>query len=68
MKDYIPVEGNLHLVRDKKTGAILNLNKSGLEFAKHKKNADKKEKAEKQKLKDEVAELKKMVQDLIRAK
>ena len=46
MKNYIPVEGNLHLVRDKSTGAILNINKGGLYAARQKKIAESEAKKE----------------------
>ena len=51
MKNYIPVKGNLHLVRDKSTGAILNLNTGGLLAARKKKMDEKKEESEKEDLK-----------------
>ena len=35
--DYVKVEGNSNLVKDKKTGAILNVDMNGLEAAKRRK-------------------------------
>lgn len=68
MKNYIPVKGNLHLVRDKSTGAILNLNTGGLLAARKKKMDEKKEESEKEDLKNEVKQLKALVKDLIESK
>jgi hypothetical protein len=64
MKNYIPVEGNLHLVRDKSTGAILNINKGGLYAARQKKIAESEAKKETENLKSEIAELKQLIQNL----
>lgn len=62
--DHIPVENSPNLVRDKSTGAIINTDKSGLELAKARKAARKKEQEELQNLKSEVKEIKELILQL----
>ena len=61
---YVPVENSNHLVRDKSTNAIINIDNSGLEKAKARKLARKKEQEEIQDLKSEVRELKELILQL----
>lgn len=68
MSQYIKVEGNNSLVRDKKTGALININTN--EFNRSKAirqkmlNKDKEFKM----LKDEVGEIKSLLQQLLEKK
>ena len=76
--NYVKVEGNFNLVKDKKTGAILNIDKNGLEAAKRRKRLaveQQKEKeiihqlkSENEELKNDVKEMKKLLNDLIDSK
>ncbi|MDB4350326.1 hypothetical protein OAA38_00805 [bacterium] len=61
---HVPVENSRNLVRDKSTGAIINIDESGLELAKARKTARKKEHDEFNELKGEVKELKKLILQL----
>ena len=61
---YVPVENSNHLVRDKSTNAIINRDNGGLEKAKARKLARKKEQEEMQDLKSEVRELKELILQL----
>lgn len=61
---HIPVENSRNLVRDKSTGAIINIDKNGLELAKARKAARKKEQNEFNELKSEVKELKELILQL----
>ena len=63
---YIPVENSNHLVRDKSTNAIININNSGLEKAKARKKARIEKDQKIDKLENEVSELKDMVRSLIK--
>jgi hypothetical protein len=62
---YIKVEGEIGLVRDRESGAILNTNVSEIKTAKirkaHRRNKD----AEMQKLKDDVQQIKSMLNQLM---
>jgi len=75
---YVKVEGNSNLIKDKITGVILNIDKNGLELAKRKKrlaSEQQKEKeiihqlkSENEELKNDVKEMKKLLNDLIDSK
>ena len=62
---YIPVEGNKDLVRDPRTGAILNTNKKAYFRAIQDKQRRNAEDSEYESLKSEVAELKDMLAQLL---
>lgn len=62
---YIPVEGNKDLVRDPRTGAILNTNKKAYFRAIQDKQRRNAEDSEYESLKSEVAELKEMLAQLL---
>lgn len=55
--DLIPVENNKGLARDKKSGAIININKSEVEKARERKRARKAKQEEYEELKETVAQL-----------
>lgn len=63
--DLIPVKGHEHLYRDARSGAILNTNKSAYFNAVRKKLAAKNKKDEFDSLKNEVSDLKQLVQQLV---
>ena len=63
--NYIKVEGETGLVRDKESGAILNTNVSEIHAAKIRKTKQRKEKAEMQELKDDVQQIKQMLNQLM---
>ena len=62
---YIPVEGNRDLVRDPRTGAILNTNKKAYFRAVQERQRRNSEDNEYESLKSEVAELKEMLAQLL---
>jgi hypothetical protein len=62
---YIKVEGEIGLVRDRESGAILNTNVSEIKTAKIRKAKQLKEKAEMQQLKDDVQHIKAMLNQLM---
>jgi len=61
---YVPVENSNHLVRDKYTNAIINIDNSGLEKAKARKKARIEKDQKINKLENEINELKSLVQAL----
>jgi hypothetical protein len=61
---YVPVENSNHLVRDKSTNAIINIDNSGLEKAKARKKARIEKDQKINKLENEINELKSLVQAL----
>ena len=61
---YVHVENSNNLVRDKSTNAIINRDNSGLEKAKARKLARKKEQEQIQDLKSEVKERKEFILQL----
>lgn len=65
MSNYIPVNGNSSLARDPKTGAIVNINTQEINEARDRKAARNKEKQEFQQLKNEVAEIKDLLKQLV---
>ena len=62
---YVPVENSNHLVRDKSTNAIINIDNSGLEKAKARKKARIEKDQKINKLENEINELKSLVQALV---
>lgn len=54
---YIPVEGHKNLVRDRNTGAIVNINSQSLEDARAAKARRLEEKHKNEQLKNDVADL-----------
>jgi hypothetical protein len=62
---YQKVDGNSDLVRDKKSGAILNINRSEFDKAKAARAERFREKEELKTLKNDVSELKSMLQQLL---
>jgi len=65
MRKLIPVEGYPNLVRDERTGIILDINKSKAEQYRRLRDKKMKEKSEVQALRSEVQELKTMLQKLL---
>lgn len=65
MSDYLKVEGHPDLVRDVKTGAIININTSNIEKTRLAKQAKKRQEQELQDLKNEVSEIKILLRQLI---
>ncbi len=63
--DQIKVKGHNNLVRDVKSGAILNINKSEVEVARARKAAWKQRNLEFEDLKHEVSEIKDLLHKLI---
>ena len=68
MGQYIKVEGNGNLVRDRNTGAILNINKNEMSQARIRKQNQRNQHNEIKNLKDEVKELKYLLNKLIEDK
>ena len=62
---YIKVEGHPNLVRDKNTGAILNINKTEIEASRIKKEKEKQKDREIEQLKNDVSEIKSMLNKLV---
>jgi len=65
---YLKVEGNSNLVRDTSTGAILNINKDEISAARKRKLERKQKEQEFENLKNDVTEIKSMLQKLIEGK
>ena len=63
--DYLEVEGHPGLVRDKRTGAILNTNEQEVEAARARKKAWKEKQKEFDELKNNVSELKDMMKQIL---
>jgi len=63
--DYLEVEGHPGLVRDKRTGAILNTNEQEVEAARARKKAWKEKQKEFDELKNDVSELKDMMKQIL---
>jgi len=64
-KEYIMVEGNSSLARDPETGGIVNINKEEIAIAREAKKKRKQKDAEFQELKNEVSELKELLNKLV---
>lgn len=64
-KEYIMVEGNSSLARDPETGGIVNINKEEIAIAREAKKKRKQKDAEFQELKNEVGEIKELLNKLV---
>ena len=64
-ENYIPVEGNPSLVRDTATGAIINIDKSKASKARRARESILREKEEIKELKNDVAEIKSLLKQLL---
>lgn len=64
-ENFIKVEGHTDLVRDKETGAILNINSSEAEKARERKRIRKTKDKEFEDLKNEVSEIKELLLQLV---
>ena len=62
---FTPVEGSSSLVRDKNTGAIVNINKREMEAARVRKEQKQKQQQEIQQLKSDVSDIKQMLQQIV---
>ena len=62
----IPVEGHEHLYRDEKTGAIINQDDSSYQTYLQMKKKKKKDRAEIDEMKNDISEMKKMIEFLLR--
>ena len=62
----IPVEGHEHLYRDEKTGAIINQDDSSYQTYLQMKKKKKKDRAEIDEMKNDISEIKKMIELLVR--
>lgn len=65
---YLKVEGNSNLVRDTSTGAILNINKDEISAARKRKLERRQKEKAFEDLKNDVTEMKFMLQKLIEGK
>ena len=65
MSRFIKVEGYKDLVRDEKTGVILNINKSDAALARERKRIRKEKEKEFDDLKNEVGEIKQLLNKII---
>jgi len=65
MSSYINVEGHPGLVRDKNSGAILNINSNEIEAARERKRLRKQKDVELEDLKNEVSEIKELLLKLV---
>lgn len=65
MSDYIKVEGHPNLVRDRKSGVILNINKAELEANRIRKQKQREKDNEIEQLKNDVSEIKSMLNKLV---
>jgi hypothetical protein len=63
--NYIKVEGHPNLVRDKNSGAILNINKTEIEANRIRKEREKQKDKEIEQLKNDVSEIKSMLNKLV---
>ena len=62
----IPVEGHEHLYRNEKTGAIINQDDSSYQTYLQMKKKKKKDRAEIDEMKNDISEMKKMIELLVR--
>ena len=62
----IPVQGHDHLFRDEKTGAIVNEDQSSYPTYMQMKKKKKKDRAEIDEMKNDISEMKKMIELLVR--
>lgn len=64
MNQYVKVEGSSSLVRDKKTGAIININRTEGDLARERKHNWRMQQQEHQQLKSDVDQLKNDMSDI----
>ena len=62
----IPVQGHDHLFRDEKTGAIVNEDQSSYQTYMQMKKKKKKDRAEIDEMKNDISDMKKMIELLVR--
>lgn len=62
---FIPVEGHSDLVRDRVTGAIVNINKEETKAIVTRKQREKQQQKEIQQLKNDVSDIKQMLQQIV---
>ena len=62
---FIPVEGHSDLVRDRVTGAIVNINKEETKAIVTRKQREKQQQKEIQQLKSDVSDIKQMLQQIV---
>jgi hypothetical protein len=65
MSEYLKVDGHPDLVRDPKSGAIININSGDIERARLSKQSKKRQEQELQDLKHEVSEIKILLRQLL---
>ena len=65
MSNYIKVEGHPNLVRDKNSGVILNINKTEIEQSRLRKEQRREKDKEIEDLKNDVSEIKSMLNKLV---
>lgn len=65
MSDYIKVEGHPNLVRDRKSGVILNINRNELNANRIRKEKQREKDKEIEQLKNDVSEIKSMLNKLV---
>ena len=63
--DHIKIEGESSYVRDKDTGAVLNINRNEIEAARERKKQRKLKEQEFEDLKNEVSEIKELLLKLV---
>ena len=63
--DRIKIDGHPGLARDKKTGAILNINRNEIQIARERKALRKQKEQEFEDLKNEVSEIKELLLKLV---
>ena len=68
MNKYIKVEGHNGLVRHRSSGAIVNIDSKGMSQARTRKKVWKDQQAELETLRDDVAMMKKMMQQILEDK
>ena len=65
MSNYIKVEGHPNLVRDRKSGVILNINRNELNANRIRKEKQREKDKEIEQLKNDVSEIKSMLNKLV---
>ena len=68
MNKYIKVEGHNGLVRHKASGAIINIDSQGMKRARHRKKVWKEQQEELESLRNDVAMMKQMMQQILEDK
>lgn len=63
--DYVKVDGHPGLVKDAVSGVVLNIDMTGLEAAKRKKQALSEDKNRLNKLENDVSEIKRLLEKLV---